>query len=173
MADPEFDALFESAVAVTVGGLLSSNDVFEGASLVAPSANAAAVSLPTGNDTDCAGAPPRFTVTTADIVAEQRTHPALEQIIEFIATGGSALPAFQDDLKQLEKQAKTHFLSDEGLLVYNSGRAGAPDRVYLPPRFHQWCLYSYHDRQGHQGWKRTFSIIATMQIYNVCTAHVT
>jgi hypothetical protein len=73
--DSEFDALFESAVAVTVGDLLSFNDDLWGASLVAPSAHAAAVSLPTGNDTDCAGAPPRFTVTTADIVAEQRTEP--------------------------------------------------------------------------------------------------
>ena len=117
-------------------------------------------SLPNGNDCDAAGGTPKFAdVTIGDIRLEQQAHPATRRYMQYLLDNDIALIPEPDRVAFL-LSARTHQLSHDGVLVRSATSPLQCPRIVLPPRFHQWCLSLYHDRQGRFGRNKTWGLIS-------------
>ena len=154
--DSEFDRLFEARVAVLFGELCESS---------AEAFPAEPVGLPTGDNCDAAGAPPKFKhVTRAQILEEQQHHPATAQFIDYLLTG-DITPINNAHRAAFKRTADRHYIADDGVLMMSASKASEKDCIVLPPRFHQWCLNLYHDRSGHFGIPKTLALISRRYVW--------
>ena len=151
--DPEYDSLFQAAVAVRLCMLQEHT---------ADCLSNEAV-LPSPTDFTAIGSQPRFTMpSAAEVAQEQQLHPGTAQLVDYLRLGElglSWLEASAADRADLEKRTAGFYLSN-GVLFKHGDSASAPGRVYMPPKFHNALLMQYHDRGGHLGVAKTLEVVS-------------
>ena len=163
--DPEYDALHEAAVLVRYAALVSALD-------------SAADSFP-AQHAESVGTPPSVSMPTiAEMRREQRAHPALRPLVDYLEGGEwaeSYQQACEEDRLQLVKEAAQHFLDSWGVLrIAPRGKApstpesdagshtasGTNGLVVVPPSLRSRVIYQYHDRMGHFGINKTLKLLS-------------
>ena len=151
--DPEYDSLFQAAVAVRLCMLQEHT---------ADCLSNEAV-LPGPADFTAIGSQPRFTMpSAAEVAREQQIHPGTAQLVDYLRLGElslSWLEATPADRTNLEKSTAGLYLSN-GVLFKRGDGTSAPGRVYMPPKFHNALLMQYHDRGGHLGVRKTLEVVS-------------
>ena len=172
-ANPEFDALFISAVAYKCGILESTSH-----SSVQPTVTCAVETAPTGptlprpgsatytefaaagvrywyekyKDPDQTHVPHVLTlvanhkVTRTAILEAQLEHPGTRQYLDALKQVSDLAPEGFSPPEDIS----SHRLSDDGLLLYKSSQKGG-DRIVIPPQFQTEIIRLYHDLSGHFG----------------------
>ena len=173
-ADAEQD--FDAAIADADGRLIEAATLLHFAAITEGDvATAGGLHLPRDEDVDATGAPPKFHIPTpSEVAEEQRQHPALRPIVlallgEPTEESGAPQPSSLEHAAFI-KELKLHKLQeDTGVLLRwcDAGSPGPDDepasvagfRIVLPPKFHSYALTAYHDRVGHLGGKKCFSLL--------------
>ena len=95
-----------------------------------------------------------------EILEEQRKHPALSPLLDYLTLGPLAnLPSDPSIRSALLAEAPLYLLASDGLLLYRGASTNLKARIVVPERFHSALFKAFHDRLGHFGISRVVPLI--------------
>ena len=177
--DPEVDVLFQAAVLYNFA--LCTSESAPGSE--AFSALSEAEYSRGSRKPDAAGAPPKGRIPTASEIRDaQECHPATRQFLMALEVPLAERPFAMQPVLPVEgesgyhqflSETRLHFLSEDSLLCRRCPRLHVSSngewfefgplsegRIVLPPKYQNWAMSLFHDRNGHMGVNKTFPSLA-------------